>query len=147
MYKSAGTITRSCLIDGDWQEPLYNCVRDAILSLASDVRFFFLSPNAPNVHCFDGDTPECTLQNSPPCGHSAPGISLICLWEQPTDNHRLECCNNSKDQGDFRGRVCPRGGQFCNLWTILQFVDNIARRIQECLRQSGGHLEHIFERC
>ena len=28
----------------------------------------------------------------------------------------------------------------------VRVVDNFARRIQEYLRQRGGHLEHIFER-
>ena len=50
----------------------------------------------------------------------------------PPDNHGLESCNNSKDQRDSRGRVCPHGGQFCNLWTILQFEDNFATSGQFC---------------
>ena len=66
----------------------------------------------------------------------------LCPWNLPD-----LCCYSSFQVHDCRGRGCSHGrigeipGTEC-----VSVVYNFARRIQECLRQSGGHLEHIFER-
>ena len=55
-----------------------------------------------------------------------------CLWEQPSDNQRLEDRSYSHEM-----RAIPREEGV---------IDKFARRIQEWLRRRGGKLEHILER-
>ena len=64
------------------------------------------------------------------------------LWGYLKD-HVYE--NNPQTIMDLKAAITARIREIPGA-ECVRVVNNFARRIQECLRQHGGHLEHIFER-
>ena len=64
------------------------------------------------------------------------------LWGYLKD-HVYE--NNPQTIVDLKAAITTRIREIPGA-EYVRVVDNFSRRIQECLRQRGGHLEHIFER-